>query len=242
VNEGSCERLEAAVALVLSQEGYDRVDGLAYKARWGTADVEHFIYFEEGGKTKGLFSGLFGIRNPDAEAFSVDAIRRYSGEFHFKILRYDERATCTMRFPFHQFTPPLWSLNISLQSDREIGAAVRHIVVEHVRPAAGDVTSADGLLSVLVRDEPPFSWAYTSGAIRAAQIVALASKTGLCSRRTRLLLEPRLLFIANGFNKASPMRANPVAYIEGLLRDCVANPRLAPKATYPPGDASNIPP
>ena len=159
----------------------------------------------------------------------MDVIRRYSGEFHFNVLRYDERTTCTMRFPFHQFTPPLWSLNVSLQSDREIGAAVRRIVVEHVHPAVGDVTSADGLLSVLVRDERPCSWAYTSGTIRAAQIVALAGKSGLCSRRTLLLLEPRLLFIANGFPRTSPMRANPTAYLEGILADCVASSRLSPR-------------
>jgi len=38
---------------------------------------------------------------------------------------------------FTNFTPPLWSLNVSLQSDREIGAAVRRIVVEHVHPGGG---------------------------------------------------------------------------------------------------------
>jgi hypothetical protein len=237
VNEDSYERLEVAVGPVLSQEGYDRVDALTYKARWGTAEVEHFIYFEEGGKTKGLFSGLFGIRNPDAEAFSVDAIRRYGSEFQFKVLmlRYDARTSCTMRFPFHQFTPPLWDLNISFQSDREIGDAVRHIVVEHVHPSVGNLITADGLLSVLVRDERPCSWAYTSGAIRAAQIVALATKSGLCSRRIRLLLEPRRVNIANGFPKASPMRANPAPFLEGLLADCATNSRLSPRE----GDGSS---
>lgn len=234
MNRDPRERIEAAVALVLAHEGYDRIENLAFKARWGTEDVEHFIYFEEGGKTKGLFSGLFGIRNPYVEAFAVKAIRRYSGEFHFQVLRYDERTTCTMRFPFHQFAPPLWSLNITLQSDREIGAAVRSIVVEHVRPAVGGVVSADGLLAVLVGDERPFSWAYTSGAIRAAQIVALASKSGFCSKRIRRLLEPRLLFVANGFPRTSSMRANPAAYIEGLLADCMANPHLSPRVTDGP--------
>jgi hypothetical protein len=231
VSEATCQRLETAVAPVMLQEGYEKVDGLTYKARWGTSDVEHFIYFEEGGKTTGLFSGLFGIKNSDAEAFSVDAIRRYSSEFHFKVLRYDQHTTCTMRFPFHQFTPPLWSLHVSLQSDRDIGAAVRRIVVEHVHPAVSDVTSADELLSILVRDERPCSWVYTSGAIRAAQIVTLASRGGFCSKRIRQLLEPRIRFIANGFPKTSPMRANPAAYLEGLLADCMDNSRLSASAS-----------
>src|SRR5215467_46288 len=103
MNEDWITPFEGATTPVLLRAGYEQIDTLTYKARWSSADVEHFIYFEEGGKTKGLFSGYFGIRNAEAEAFSVDAIRRYSGEFHFQVLRYNERTTCTMRFYFGFF-------------------------------------------------------------------------------------------------------------------------------------------
>src|SRR3954452_16617010 len=61
VGDGPTERLESAISPVLREEGYEQVSRFAYKGRWGSADVEHFVYFEEGGKTKGLFSGSFGI-------------------------------------------------------------------------------------------------------------------------------------------------------------------------------------
>src|SRR5262245_49837430 len=120
---------EDATTPILQQAGYAKVDILTYKARWSSKDVEHFIYFEEGGKTKGLFSGSFGIRNGDAEAFSVNAIRRYSGEFHFQVLRYDQRTTCTMRFPFGFLVPPLWYVEAQLLSKSQIEKSVEHIIL-----------------------------------------------------------------------------------------------------------------
>ena len=210
---------ESATTPILRQAGYEQVDTLTYKAFRSTAEVEHFIFFEEGGKKKGLFSGHFGVRNTEAEAFSANAILRYSGEFHFQALRYDERKSCTMRFPFGRLVPPLWSIYVPHLSKPQIGEAVQSIVTEHVHPVVEGITNAEKLLSLLLGNKDPFLWGATNGAIRAAQIVVLGDKSGLDTSQIRLVLEPRLIFVANGFFKTSPFRKDPSAYIDKLLSD-----------------------
>ena len=210
---------EDATTPILQQAGYEQIDTLTYKARWSSADVEHFIYFEEGGKTKGLFSGWFGIRNAEAEAFSVNAIRRYSGEFHFQVLKYDERTTCTMRFRFGFLVPPLWYVETRLLSKPQIEKSVEHIVTNHLRPAIEGILTIGRLTSILIQDERPCLWASTNGAIRAAQIVALGGKSDLDIGRTRLALEPRLINVANGFPRTSRFRTDPSAYLDKLIAD-----------------------
>jgi hypothetical protein len=222
MNEDWITPFEIATTPILQQAGHEKVDILTYKARWSSADVEHFIYFKEGGKTKGLFSGYFGIRNTEAEAFSVNAIRRYSGEFHFQVLRYNEHTTCTMRFYFGVFVPPLWDIYAPTLSTSEIGKLVEDIVTKHVCPAIQGVTTIEKLMSLLLQDEHPCPWARTNGAIRAAQIVVLGGKCGLDFSRIRSALEPRLAFVAHGFHKTSPFRKDPSAYLDKVFADWIA--------------------
>jgi hypothetical protein len=221
-------RLEASVSPVLKEAGYEQVSGFSYKANWSSADVEHFVYLEEGAKTKGLYSGSFGIRNREAERFGVNAIRHYSSEFHFQALQYDERITCMMRCPFHRFKPPAWLLYVPHLTNLEMAKSLQHIITEHVRPLVGDITTIDRFLSFLVKYEPPYYWAWTNAAIRAAQIVVLASKSGLNSDQIRSILEPRLDVIAHGFHRSSPMRENPAAYVEGIVADWLGKPKKTP--------------
>jgi hypothetical protein len=163
------------------------------------------------------------MRNSEAEAFSVNAIGRYSSEFHFQVLRYDERTTCTMRFPFGFLIPPLWYVDTQLLSKSQIEKSVEHIITNHLRPAIEGVTSIDRLTSSLVQDERPCPWAGTNGAIRAAQIVALGGKSGLDPGRIRLALEPRLINVATGFPKTSRFRTDPSAYLDKLIADWPAS-------------------
>ena len=209
---------ESATTPILRQAGYEQIDTLTYRAFCSMAEVEHFIFFEEGGKRKGLFSGHVGVRNTEAEAFSANAILRYSGEFHFQALRYDERKSCTMRFPFGRLVP-LWSIYVPDLSKPQIGEAVQSNVTEHVRPVVEGITTAEKLLSLLLENKDPFFWGATTGAIRAAQIVVLGDKSGLDRDQIRSALEPRLTFVANGFLKTSPFRKEPSAYIDKILSD-----------------------
>jgi hypothetical protein len=209
---------ESMTTPILRQAEYEQIDTLTYRAFWSTAEVEHFIFFEEGGKRKGLFTGHFGIRNTEAEAFSANAILRYSGEFHFQALRYDERKSCTMRVPFGRLVP-LWSIYVPQLLKSEIGEAVESIVTKHVRPLVEGVTTAEKLMSLLLENEDPFFWGATNGAIRAAQIAVLGDKSGLDLDQIRSALEPRLVFVANGFFRTSRFRKEPSAYIDKILSD-----------------------
>jgi hypothetical protein len=210
---------ESAITPILRHAGYEQIDTLTYKAFRSTAEVEHFIFFEEGGKTKGLFSGHFGVRNAEAEAFSANAILRYSGEFHFQGLRYDERKSCTMRFPFGRLVPPLWSIYVPHLAKPQIGEAVQSIVTEHMHPAVEGIITTEKLLSLLLGNKDPFLWGATNGAIRAAQIVVLGDKSGLDSDQIRSALEPHLNAVAHGFFRISPFRKDPSAYIDKILFD-----------------------
>lgn len=212
-------RFEAIVTPVLLQDGYELVGPLVYKARWSSPDVEHFIFFEAGGQTRRFFSGRFGIRNREAEAFSADAIRRHSGEFHFQALRYNQHTSCTMRFSFHRIYPPFSELYIARLPDAEIGPPIQHIVSQYIRPAMSNVTTTSQFMSLLIENEGPCFWAGTNGAIRAAQIVVLAHKSGLRGDRIRTLLEPSFVFIANGFHRSSPFHEDPASYLDQLLVD-----------------------
>ena len=215
VNEDLSARFEAIVTPVLFKDGYELVGPLVYKARWGSPDVEHLVFFEAGGKTEGLFSGAFGIRNREAEAFSIDAIRRYGGP----PLKYNQHTSCTMRFSFHLIHPPFFALYTARLPDSEISTPIQHVVSQHIRPAMSKVTTMGQFMSLLIENERPCLWAVTNGAIRAAQIVVLASKSGLCPDRIRAMLEPRLVFIANGFFNNSQFRENPASYVDRLLAD-----------------------
>jgi hypothetical protein len=75
---------------------------------------------------------------------------------------------------------------------------------------------------LLAADMSYCPWAASNGAIRAAQIVALASQIGLGSTHIRTMLELRKPLIANGVSKISEMRANPTAYLDRLLEDWAA--------------------
>jgi len=218
MNKDLSARFEAIVTPLMLQDGYELIDPFVYKARWGSPDVEHLIFFEAGGKTEGLFSGAFGIRNREVEAFSIDAIRRYGGP----PLKYNQHTSCTMRFSFHLIHPPFFALYTARLPDSEISAPIQHVVSQHIRPAMSNVTTIDQHMSLLVENERPCLWAATNGAIRAAQIVVLAGKSGFRPDQIRAMLEPRLVFIANGFFKNSPFRENPAAYVDRLLVDWTA--------------------
>ena len=133
-----------------------------------------------------------------------------------------------MRYPFHWFTQSLWTLYVPRLTNFEIARAVQDIVTKHVRPMVDDVTTIDRYLSFLIKYEPPHFWASTNPAIRAAQIVVLASKVGMPSDRIRSILMPRLDVIAHGFITTSPMKDNPAAYINGILSDWFDKPQRLP--------------
>ena len=199
----------------LSGLGYQPLHDRVYKATWSPPDVEHFIYLHGGLKS---LTAAFGIRSPDAEAFAVRSIVKHGGDIFRTAIQYDERSSCTMRFNFSVFNPA-WSLPIRSLFDPTLGPAMQQMISEHVLPVVKDVTTIDKLLCLLLADDLPCRWFVTSGAIRAAQIIALAKKCGKPAAEIRAALEPHERWVAKGFLKASPWREAPGAYVNSVLED-----------------------
>jgi hypothetical protein len=205
----------------MSDVGYECVQLDVYKAAWSSPGVEHFIYFSRYGQREEFFRGHCGMRNPRVEDFSVSSIRAYGGEFLYNSLDYDVRTSCTMRFPFDRLTPSeaRWSLNRLKMSSVELAATVQDFVKERVSRAVADIVDADRFLSFLAADLEPCPWIVSNGAIRAAQIVALAIRTGIDTAQIGELLKSRESHISRGFVRESMYREKPAAYIDNIVAD-----------------------
>jgi hypothetical protein len=216
--------IETSVHPALVDTGYERLHKGVYKALWSTVEVEHFIYLFEDPKRKDIFTGDFGIRNLVAERFSCDAIRAYGGEI-FKLFKCAELTDCTMRFSFARLDPSGWPIHLTGHSGEEVGERFHNFITEYLVPTFGRVTTLDKLHSLLTADTMCCPWIAANGAIRAAQIVALAGQIGLDAAHNRGVLESRKMLIARGGSKLSEIRANPSAYIDKLLEDWAAGRR-----------------
>jgi hypothetical protein len=210
-------KVEGLLAPVFSRAGYKQVDASVYKALWSTDEVEHFIYLFENMKAgSNLLKPDFGIRNPGAEAFSVHSIRKYGGEL-FSIWKHNEATSCTMGFSFARLEPASWPAS-NLSGQRLIDTFERS-VTERLLPFVRHITTFEKLLQLLVSDEPMFPWAGCNGAIRAAQIVALAGHLGIDPSEVSTWLECRLLNVANGLSKTSELRSDPKSYLARVQND-----------------------
>jgi hypothetical protein len=139
----------------------------------------------------------------------------------FNALAYDEVTSCTMRLSFGRLTPATlrWSPSIPALSNFELSSSVQAFVRQRLLPVIQGVTTIDALLSLLAEDAEPCPWVASNGAIRAAQIVALAGLSGRNATEVRATLESRERLIARGFMKDSTMRDDPGTYIDRVLTD-----------------------
>jgi hypothetical protein len=201
--------------------GFKRVQQYVYKAPWSTQEIGHFVYLGEGLKRTDVLVGNFGIRNDLAEIFSCNAIHTYGGEL-FKSFKCAEPASCMIRFDFSRIEPARWPMLVSSLSESEVGECVRDFIRERLIPTVGQTTTLGKFLSLLTSDTSCCPWLASNGAIRAAQIAALAGQIGLGADHVRGLLEPRKSLIAHGVSKTSEMRANPTAYVDRILDDWAA--------------------
>jgi hypothetical protein len=221
------ELIETSVNPVLLDVGYERVDEGAYRALWSTLDVEHFIYIVgdlrdfDDPKRSDTLTGDFGIRNPVAERFSCNAIHAYGGEI-FRLFKCAEPTSCAMRFSFARLEPSRWPILRPGLSGKELGERFRGFIAGHLIPTIGRVGTLSDLLGLLVADMSYCPWIGSNGAIRAAQIVALAGQIGLGATNVRDMVESRKPLIARGGSKTSELRADPTAYIDRLLDDWTA--------------------
>jgi len=220
------------IQLALVDAGFEHVgEGLprgeavheeVYKAPWSTEEVEHFIYVSDHRgdltepKLRDLVWASFGMKNAAAEDFSCKAIHAYGGDV-LKLFRCGEATSCAIRFAFDRVEPVGWPIRSHGLSANEIRERFRVFITQHLAPTVGHVRTLRDLLGLLIADMSHCPWAGSNGAIRAAQIVALARQMGLGGDHVRTMLELRMQHIAQGGDKRSEIRANPTAYLEKLL-------------------------
>jgi hypothetical protein len=133
-----------------------------------------------------------------------------------------EPTTCAMRFSFGRLEPRGWPIRRASFSGKEVGERFLTLVTEHLIPTVGHVATLADLLALLVADMSYCPWLGTNGAIRAAQVVALAGQIGLGAAHIHAMLESRMLLIAHGGSKMSEVRTNPTAYLDRLFEDWAA--------------------
>jgi hypothetical protein len=219
----SFQKLEVDLIPVLAEAGYDQLDARIYKASWSTVGVEHFIYFSQYEKHGRIFSGDFGIRNPIAEAFSVRSIRTYGGDL-FRIWDHVVETSCAMRFSFGRLEPGSWPIAVSSISTSQLPQHLRQFIQDRLHPAVGHITTAECLLALLIEDQPFCPWVACNGAIRAAQIVALAGKLGRDANEIQGALECHKSQIANGLSKGAEMRSDPMSFVTRIQHDWNTHP------------------
>jgi hypothetical protein len=220
------EGLERSVDPILTREGFVRVHDNAtectYCAPWSNSAISHFLYIFMGPRGQNVLQGSFGIRNEISEVFSCNCIRAHGGEV-FATFKDRPPTSCTMRFSLTRLEPAHWPISLGDITDEQLAKVLRELIKERLVPALASITTLERLLSVLAADMPCCPWLGTNGAIRAAQIVALAGQIGLDGNQTRSLLEPRKQLISGGMSPSSESRNNPTIYIDQIFADWAAS-------------------
>jgi hypothetical protein len=166
------------MAELLGSLGFKKIGRNVFKRTSSTAEVEHFFYAYPWGLRGEYLSADFGVRNPQAESFSIDCIRKFGGE-GFSVLKHDARLDCKMRFPFGKVAgwQPRWSLDTSLGD-----ATLRRLVSDiktYLIPVYEKISTRHELMEFLIADKEPGSWLHVSRAIRATQVAYLQTVGGL---------------------------------------------------------------
>jgi hypothetical protein len=124
-----------------------------------------------------------------------------------------------IRVHFARLDDSGWPVHLSGLTEEQLPPFLHDFVSREIVSTMGPVNNLDEFLELLVADKPYFPWPGSNGAIRAAQVVAVAGQIGLREEFVRTMLEPRLQLIAAGLPKTSEMRTNPKAYVERILED-----------------------
>src|SRR4051794_36754305 len=111
---------ESLIERAMQAGQYIRISKYVYKAVWSTSEVEHFVYIDIVNRRTEYLSGRFGLRNPDAEVFSISCLRKYGNELLRKYVRHNSKIDYTMNYDFAQLYAPLRPWRVSTSSPSEI--------------------------------------------------------------------------------------------------------------------------
>ena len=212
--------IQEVIHPVMIGSGFMCMRANVYRAKWSTDEVEQLIFLSVS-EVKGretVLKSHFGLRNWIAEIFGCHMVRSYGGD-GFKEFKCDEPDSCAMRSSFDRLDQRDWVVRIRDLQGREIGKRYQDFIRDYLVPTFGPVTTLQELLSLLAANLDCCPWFATNGAIRAAQIVAVARQIGLSADQIRSMLEPRKVFIANGGGGTSRIRSDPDGYITQMLDD-----------------------
>ncbi|WP_041536002.1 hypothetical protein [Parvibaculum lavamentivorans] len=204
--------------------GYDRLRKSVYRATWSTAEVEHFLYF--GQDSRQYFTAQFGLRNPDAQKFGIEAMVKYGHpNFQLWAKERDVVVECSMTFHFaslDKFSRTSFPrVRVPDTSGDELVNLVMGFVVRNLLPIIKSIIDLETYLAFLVADLEPNRWLVSSNhMIRVAQIVAVAAQLGRSDAEIKELLKPydcqiekRMRHIANDTVTGIDM------YVDKLLSD-----------------------
>ncbi len=209
------QTIEQLLTPALLEAGYDHLGNLVYKDVHGSGGIERFIYMLYNLRGLNELSGAIGIRNDPAEKFSCETIRKYGG----LLFQQFRPTTCINSVHFAKLNDAGWPVRLSNFTTEQSLRFLQDFLAREIVPTIGRVNNLDEFLELLVADKSYYPWPGSNGAIRAAQVVAVAGQIGLKEDFVRTMLEPRLQLIAAGLSKTSEMRANPKAYVERILDD-----------------------
>lgn len=201
----------------LESVGYRRIRKGLYRFDSGATECEHLLAVEVHGKSDHSLTAEFGLRNPDAEAFAIDALRRY-GDPVFE--RWSAGATgCVTWFSVGELLgwhpgAALWQRQAM---DQEFAAAFVAAVASGVVPIVKSVDSMTTFLRVLLSNTFPYQWVKSNGAVRAAQIIFLACRQGTPNAAITASLQPYLREIEIGLG--ARRRVPPADYVAAVIAD-----------------------
>ncbi len=201
----------------LESIGYRRVKKGMYRFEGGTAECEHLLAVEIHGKSDQSLTAEFGLRNSDAVAFAIAALRRY-GDPLFETWNAGASG-CVTWFSVGELLgwhpgAALWQRQTA---DQELVAAFATAVESGVVPIVEKVDSMTALMELLLSTAPPYQWVKSNGAIRAAQIIFLACRQGAASAAITALLHPYLREIEIGLG--ARRRVDSAEYVAAVIAD-----------------------
>jgi len=200
----------------LSAFGYKRKKAGVY-AFEVAGDCAHLLTVQLHGKADRYLTADFGFFNNDAEGFALNELRKY-GDPVFKSWKHDP-ALSVIRFSVGEVVgwgpgAALWQRQLS---DDDFARLFAETIKGRIVPLAKQVASTDDLLRILLSNDPPYKWVKSNGAIRAAEIIFLASRQGMSGTEVRSLLEGYLKEVEIGLGTRRELDA--AKFIDAVIAD-----------------------
>jgi hypothetical protein len=193
-----------------------------FKAKWDSADVEHFLYFGADIKRRKYLVGRFGFRSRVAEDFSIESLLKYGHpNYKFWIERHDRQIGCTITFDLDRFNFAKGRIDhrtLVATEDNKLAQHVTVLVRNRLLPIVQEVTTLAKFLQVLASDVEPYPWFTTNSIVRAAEIIAIGSHLGMPRRMIRDMLTPSYHLISMNLIEPS-LKFSVDQFLDRLLAD-----------------------